>query len=283
MKTTFKLVTAAIIIASTAFIYSGCKKKEDKPTDYNAATDNANADNAFAGIWKQISVVTDSSNTLRAPALSGCATASITPFDLVTWPKTLVIDFGSVNCACSDGNNRRGVITAVFSGPYLDSNTVITVTLSNYYHNNYHVEGIQTITNMGHNAAGHLVYNVVVNNATVTHPTDGTHTTWSTNQNREFYAGYDTPIWIYDDVYMITGTANGVSAHGESYSITTNSQLRVNVGCPWIVSGKFTLTLASYPSYPIVFDYNPTGASPAPCDGLATALLNGTTYNISMY
>ena len=273
----FKLFTAAAIVALSSLVYTGCKKEEKKPTDYSASTDNANADNAFAGIWKQISTVTDSSNTLRSTTAS-CATASITPFDLVTWPKTVVIDFGTVNCLGSDGNNRRGVITAVFTGPYLDSNTVITVTLSNYYHNNYHVEGVQTITNRGHNAAGHLVFNVMVNNAKVTKPTDGTYTLWSTNQNREFFAGYNTNWWIYDDVYMITGAANGVASNGQAYTINTGSALRVNVGCPWIVSGSFTMVLNDYPTYPIVFDYG-TGA----CDANATALLNGVTYNIAMY
>lgn len=279
MKTKLsRLFTVLAFVATTALVYTGCKKKEDdKPKDYSASTDNANANNAFAGIWKEVSVVTDSSNALRAPS-SGCATASITPFDTVTWPKTVIIDFGTVNCTGSDGNRRRGKITAVFSGPYLDSNTVITVTLTNYYHNDYHVQGTQTITNRGRNTAGHPVFNVVVNSATVTSP-DGTQTsTWSTNQNREFYAGYNTNWWILDDVYLITGTANGTAANGESYTIAVNTALRVNIGCPWIVSGNFTLTLTNYPTYPISFDYG-SGA----CDAAATAVLNGTTYNITMY
>ena len=279
MKTNkISLVTAIVFALAFSLVYTGCKKKEDpKPKDTSSATDNSNADNAFAGIWKQISTVTDSSNNLRAP-MSSCATASISPFDAVTWPKTVVVDFGTTNCLCSDYNNRRGIITAVFTGPYLDSNTVITITLTNYYHNDYHVEGTQTIKNLGHNSAGHLVYNVVVNDALVTHPTNGTHTTWSTNQNREFYAGYTTNFNIFDDVYMITGNAHGISAGGESYTIVVNSALQINIGCHWIVKGSFTLTLASYPTYPIVFDYGP-GA----CDGDATAVLDGSTYTIHMY
>lgn len=273
-----KLFTALSVVAIAAIVYTGCRKKEDdKPKDYSAATDNANANNAFAGIWKEISTVTDSSNALRSPAAT-CASASISPFDYVTWPKTVVINFGTVNCPGSDGNSRRGVITAVFSGPYLDSNTVITITLTNYYHNDYHIQGTQTITNKGHNAAGHLVFNVVVNNATITSP-DGTQTsTWSTNQNREFYAGYTTYPNFLDDIYLITGNASGTGANGESYTIVVNNALQVNVGCRWIVKGSFTLTLANYPTYPIVFDYG-NGV----CDGNATALLNGTTYNISLY
>lgn len=275
MKTNFlKSFIAFACIACVAVFYTGCKKEDKKPKNYDAAKDNAAADNAFAGIWKQVSTVTDSSNTLRAP--SGCATGTISPWDLTTWPKTVTIDFGTVNCLGSDLVNRRGIITAVFSGPYLDSNTVITITLTNYYHNDYRVEGTQTIQNMGHNSAGHLVYHVTVSGATVTNPSGGT-STWNTTQDREWFAGESTSYNIWDDIYKITGSANGVSVDGEAYNITVNSALQINVGCPWIVKGSFTLTLGSYPTYPIGFDYG-TGA----CDANATATLNGTTYNIVM-
>lgn len=273
---TLKSFAALLLIAGTSLVYTGCKKEEDKPADYNAATDNSTADNAFAGIWKQISTVTDSSGTLRSSLATSAAypIVTITEWNTAVWPKILTIDFGPTNILGNDGNNRRGSITAEFTGPYLDSATVITISLTNYYHNDYKITGTQTITNLGNNAAGHLVYNVVVNNATVTHPTNGQTSTWSTNQNREFIP--NTAVW-YDDVYLITGTANGVSGGGSAYSIVVNSALRINVGCRWIVSGSFTLTLADYPNYPIGFDYG-NGT----CDALATATLNGTTYNIVM-
>lgn len=274
-----KVISGVLLLSVISFTYTGCKKEEDKPNSYKSASDNANADNAFAGIWKQISTVTDSSNTLRSP-MSACASATITPFDLVTWPKTVVVNFGTTNCLCNDGVNRRGIITAVFTGPYSDSGTVITVTLTNYYHNDYHVEGSQTITNMGRNGAGHLVYHVTVSGATITSPpSDGSKvSTWNTTQDREWFAGESTNWNIFDDVYKITGTANGVSSEGEAYTIVVNTPLQVNVGCHWIVAGTFTLTLASYPTYPIVVDYG-TGA----CDASATATLNGTVYPITMY
>jgi hypothetical protein len=275
-KNAFRLLTGLFLIAGMSVFYTGCKKEDNKPKNYDAAKDNAAADNAFAGVWKQISTVTDSSNNLRTP-MSACATATISPFDAVTWPKTVVIDFGSVNCMCSDGVNRRGVITATFSGPCLDSNTVININLTNYYHNDYHVVGTQTITNMGHVSSGHLVYHVTVSGATVTNPSGGT-STWSTTQDREWYAGESTSFNIWDDIWKITGTANGTSVDGENYTINVNTPLQINVGCPWIVKGSWTMTLSDYPTYPIVFDYG-TGA----CDASATATLNGTVYNIVMY
>jgi len=275
MKTKTKFLKLGVLVMTSMFIYTGCKKDEKKPTSYKSASDNSTADNAFAGIWKQISTVTDSSNSVRS---SGCATASITPWDQTTWPKTVEIDFGSTNCVGDDGNKRRGKITAIFSGPYHTPGTTITASLTNYYHNDYHIKGSQKITNKGNNSAGHLVFNVIVNNATITDPTGQKTSSWSTNQDREFYAGYTTNFNIFDDVYLIRGVANGVSSEGEAYTIKTDSDLRVNIGCPWIVSGSLTLTLNSYPTYPIAVDYG-SGA----CDANATATLNGTTYNIVMY
>lgn len=272
---TVKLFTALSIVIATSVVFTGCKKKEEdkKPTSYTSSSDNSIAENAFAGIMKQISAVSDSTNAFKTAAT--CGTVSITPYNTTTWPKTLVINFGNTNCLGSDYNNRRGIITAVFSGPYLDSGTVVTITLTNYYHNDYKIQGTQTIKNKGHNAAGHLLYNVNVINATVTHPTNGKSSTWTTVQEREFV---QNGPGINDDYYLIRGNSNGVSMEGESYTITTNSDLRVNVGCPWIVSGVFTLTLTDYPNYPIVFDYG-NGA----CDGNATATFNGNTYNVVMY
>jgi len=268
MKT--KNTLRAIILASIVMIYTGCKKDEDKPSKYSAASDNAAADNAFAGIWKEIGAVTDSSDAVR----SGCPSVTFSSWDTVTWPKTVTIDFGTSNCLGTDYNNRRGKITAVFTGPYLKAGTKITITLTNYYHNDYYIQGTQIITNKGKNSSGNLVYNVVVNNATVTSPDGKKSSSWNTNQDREFIQ--NTP-GIFDDVYLIRGNASGVSAEGEAYTIVTTADLRINVGCRWIVSGTFTLTLASYPAYPIVFDYG-TGT----CDASAIATLNGVTYNIVM-
>jgi hypothetical protein len=277
-KNGLKFFSSLAFVACVTLVYTGCKKEEDpRPENYNSASDNAAADNAFAGIWKQVSTVTDSSNNLRAMA-SGCATATITPWDATTWPKTVTIDFGPTNCLGSDLVYRRGQIQAVFSGPCTDSGTVITITPINFYHNDYKIVGVQTITNKGHIMSGHLVYGVVVNSAQITNPSGGV-STWSTNQDREWFAGESTSFNIFDDIWKVYGTANGVSVDGKAYTISVDggNPLQVNVGCPWIVKGKFTLTMNDYPTYPIVVDYGTGG-----CDANATALFDGTTYNIVM-
>ena len=145
-----------VSLITTTLVFTSCKKEEKQPPNAAAAGDNAKAENAFAGIWKEISTVTDSSGALRER--SGCGSISITPFDLITWPKTVVVDYGTTNCTGADGNNRRGIITAVFSGPFHDSLSTITIKLNNYYNNDYNIKGTQIVKNKGRNLLGHRVY-----------------------------------------------------------------------------------------------------------------------------
>jgi hypothetical protein len=271
MKKTLSLLALSLVTFIILFA-SSCKKEAKKPSDANAAKDNSTADNAFAGIWRQIGKVANDSSYIR---LTGYPIITITPFNATTYPKTVTIDYGTTNVLSPDDFvNRRGVLKAVFTGPYTDSGTVITITPTNYYHNNYKIQGVQTIRNKGTAANGHITYNVVVNGAIITN-TSGKNASWTTNQDREWIQGYDTPFTFGDDIYKIRGTASGSAFSGDAYQVTTNYDLQINVGCPYIVAGRFTLIMNEFPDYPIVFDYG-AGA----CDASATATLNGTVYNI---
>jgi hypothetical protein len=74
------------------------------------------------------------------------------------------VNFGATNCQGNDGRNRRGaLVTIAFTGKYRDSLTVITVTPQNYFVDDNQVTGSKTITNKGHNAAHHLVYEINAN------------------------------------------------------------------------------------------------------------------------
>jgi hypothetical protein len=269
MKNIFKTFVWSMLLVQLIGIQA-CKKRDQKPADANSAKDAAIADNAFSGIWKHLAKTVSDSTQLRA---AGTPTITITPLNPSVWPKTVVLNFGSTNMLCYDFVNRRGSITAIFSGLYTDSGTVITITPNNYYHNDYKIQGVQNIINKGNTSNGGLLYQVSVPSATITNPS-GKNASWTTNQEREWF-GHNTPLSFYDDVYKIRGSARGVSSTGDDYTITTITDLQVNVGCPYIVSGSFNLVMNSFTDYPIFFDYGP-----GTCDANATASLDGTTYNI---
>jgi hypothetical protein len=192
--------------------------------------------------------------------------------DTVSSPKTVTIDWGSSNCDCNDGKQRRGKIVTTFTGSYFNTGTVITHTPVDYYVNNNKIEGTKTVTNMGYNTNNQLYYNVSIN-GTVTKST-GEIITYTSTRVRTFTAGFTTPLNFWDDEYDITGTANATVVNGDSWEAHTTSALHIKVGCGYITKGTLEITPAGKPVR--VIDYG-TGA----CDATFTVTVNGNTYTIN--
>jgi len=280
MKKLFFPLIGAIIIIALAFAYSGCKKdKEDKDT--KAAENNAYAESVFADIFKQIkeqaSTDTNVARYAKNSGKTGCATLSVTPIGYGIWPKTLTIDFGTTNCQGYDLNYRRGKIICLFYGYYQDSSTVIHVSLDNYYFNDNHVTGTKTITNKGHigtsGGTHNLVFSVDVANATIT-TTNGT-ISWNSTRTNEWIVGESTPFDVFDDVYLITGSASGTDVNGNAFTVNITTALKVAVSCRWIESGILEITPQGLSTRTV--DYG-SGS----CDNQATITINGYTFNFTM-
>jgi len=276
MKRSF-FVLLALALSALSFLSSCNKDDNDNQNNYRSAIDNATAENMFNDLYKQASdavmAAQDSAegNKTMLQSLSSCATLTITPFDLTTFPKTVTLDFGSVNCLGTDGRYRRGVVEMTITGWYRDSGTVVTVEPQGYYVNDNLVQGVKTLTNTGRNTDGNLVYDLFVDGSVTT--SDGTIQWTSTRQN-EWKEGESTVFIPWDDVYMITGTADGTNIEGEEFNVVINSALRILVGCRWITSGVLTLTSGTFS---MSVDYG-TGA----CDATAVVTINGEEYNIVM-
>jgi hypothetical protein len=286
MKTRTIIVSFSCFFLLAGISIWGCKKdKTDK--DQQAALDNSTAENAFNDVFNQIDKAakqTTQSGAQKVMQLDsvGCATLTITPFDTFTFPKTLIIDFGTSNCLCIDGRFRRGKIISILSGKYRDSSTVISTTLNQYYVNDYHVEGNKTITNLGrsgtYGGTHNLMYSIVVTNGKVTSPTNQV-ITWNSTRTREWIEGENThwPNWM-DDVYLIGGSANGVDVHGNNFTvnISSSNRLRVALNCRWIESGSVDITPQGLATRTVDFGNGN-------CDNQATVTINGVSYPFTMY
>lgn len=284
MKTKNVIKLAVILIAVIGISIAGCKKDKNEDKDQRAAIDNATAENAFNDVFGQVDKAAKETSQSGAQKImqldsGGCATITITPFDTVTWPKTLTIDFGASNCLCIDGKYRRGKIIANLSGKYREPATVITVTPVQYYVNNNYIQGTKTITNMGpigtYGGNHNLVYNIVVSNASVT-TANGT-ISWNSTRTREWIEGESThwPYW-HDDVYLISGSATGIDINGNGFTVNITSPLRVALDCKWIESGTLDIIPDGRPTRTVDFG---SGI----CDDQATVTINGVTYNFTMH
>ena len=272
-----KLQWTIFLTAFAIFSLSSCQK-EDKKDNYRSAKDNATAENMFDDVFSQVKdgveLAEDSVSGKKSSSqmLSSCATVTISPFDAVTFPKTIQVDFGSANCLGSDGRYRRGKINISTTGWYRDSGSVITVTPENYYVNENKIQGSKSITNQGRNDLGHWVYKIEVLNASIT--TSEGLISWESLRYREWTEGEASVLNPWDDVYLITGSADGTNVEGTDFNVAILTPLRIQVGCRWITAGKLKLTSDEVE---ITVDYG-SGS----CDANADVTINGNTYSIVM-
>ncbi|OQP62483.1 hypothetical protein A3860_27710 [Niastella vici] len=265
----------------TSFI--ACKKDAKDDTDTQPAQDNSLAESNYndANTMVDASVAAGTSFTFRQATnqdvarlegiLGTCATVTI---DTVSTTRSVTINFGTSNCLCADNRYRRGKILATWTGKYRESGTVVTITYDGYYVNDNQIKGTHTTTNMGLNAAQHLVYKIEVNGSIVKANNGGT-ITWVSTRYREWVAGSSTPLNLLDDTYSITGSASGTNAANEAYTINITQALVRNMSCYWFESGKVEVTPAG--KLTRTLDYGSTG-----CDNKATVTIGNTTFNVTL-
>jgi len=271
------LATCSIFALSTLFISCGKNKRE---TYKQTSEDNALAEGTFSDIFNQVDDACKSNNHAFKMASmydSPCATLSIS--DTISFPRILTIDYGSTNCLCGDGKYRRGKILANLSGRYRDSLTVITITFSDFFVNDNQVQGTKTVTNLGHvgttNGTHNLLFSIKVQNASITTPTG--IIAWESVREREWIEGENTP-WptLGDDVYLITGSANGTNRNGKSYTATITTPIRIEFDCKWIVSGIVEIQ-------PEGLDIRTLDFGTGDCDNKATLKVKNKTYEITLH
>lgn len=251
------------LMALLFLVFSSCRKegnKEDRNADAlleyaisdQAFNDVAGiADEAYSGSLQSYRI----GDSRSGSTLSGCATIG---FDTTTTPRSLTIDFGATDCLCRDGNYRRGKIIVNWIGAYRDSGSTHTITFNNYFVNYNQLTGTKTVTNTGVNAQGQPVFTVNVNGSIVWDPQNigggGTSTMVST-RTRIWLAGYNTPFNWLDDIYSISGTANGVTRTGSPYTMNTASPLIKEIGFRHFTNGQLEFTPGNLPTRSIDYGY----------------------------
>ena len=271
--------TLGLMAILLTFAITSCKKDSSPGNGGDNSLESAENNSMAESYYNDVTTLVDVAayngasmsfrTTQEQSPLSGCVIVTV---DTLSALRTITIDFGTNNCLCIDGRNRRGKILASYSGKYKDSGTVIGITFDNYFVNDNQVKGTKTVTNKGRNASGNLVYQVEVNGQLVKANGKGT-ITWISTRQREWMAGAATPLNILDDVFGITGTANGTNASGNAYAITITQALVRKMNCRWFESGVLTLVPEGAPA--VTLDYGSSG-----CDANAVVTINNKSYDI---
>ncbi len=284
-KNVFKYL---MVVAIMGMLFTSCKKKQDDTdNDTSAAGDNALAEGTYNDVHNIADEAINMNLTSYMPVSNngekGICSSCVLGILIDTTSglsHTMHITFGNTastaNCLCADGRLRRGTINVSWQGHYRDQGSVHTITFTDYYVNDNQILGTKTVTNMGRNSAGHLVFSINVNGSIIKSAANGGGTiTWTSTRQREWIGGESSPTWS-DDVYLITGSASGTNAHGNTFTAQITIPLRREIGCHHFVSGRFDLTPTGKATRTIDFG---NGA----CDDQATVTINGNVFNITLH
>lgn len=273
MKIKSLLTVKTLLIMGSLALLTSCNRAEQTTDTSSIANDDAAAENAFY----DMKIASDNAGTdinqnkLREKGFTdtSCVTIQNVNYNKDTKQGILTLDFGTTNCTCKDGKQRRGKIQVEYKGGKEVVGTSVVYTADQYFVNNYGVSGKKTVT-----YSAPLTWNIKVQDGIVTKP-DGTKVSWESDRVRKMIAGQKTLTDYTDDTYEITGTSNGVNAEGNKYAFSTETALVKSMGCQYIKAGK--LKIERDGKKDAVVDYGD-----GTCDDKATVKIGNRSKDITL-
>jgi hypothetical protein len=184
------------------------------------------------------------------------------------FPKTITINYGT-GCSGLFGSTRSGKIIINVTDKRSVLNATRTVTFDNYYFNGIKVEGIKVFKTMAPGSNQNPIISVKLTDGKLT-LTDGKTIERTFEHQKEWIAGWSTPKNIWDDEWLITGTATGKNINGIAYTNTILTALHWTRVCEFLVSGSIKIERSG--EEPVVIDYG-TGE----CDANASVQVGDQT------
>ena len=220
-----------IIIPILVLIFMSCQEDELKPDVISAEaletlTEYITVNNIFQDLGNNSgdAILSAESSTIGKSAnIKNGPVVTVEPLDFTTFPKTTTIDYQS-GVLCEDGITRKGIVTIVSTDWYGQKDSEHTTTFNNYYHEDFKVEGTHYTKNLGVNQNENLEYGVTIENGKITTKA-GRVINYTENSTRTWIAGYNTPLNIWDDEYLLNGTQSGISSKNIEYSLTIEEAL----------------------------------------------------------
>ena len=305
MKTNFQSSrTATLMIAALLFSVISCKKdntSNDRTDDpdpiatLDAAQSDAEASGQFEDVFNVTMGVQESdagediglgtaANILYKPAgpgetyspnnPAGCFTVTVTPKIRQQFPKTVTLDFGG-GCIGRDGKMRKGKIVTIFTGPMRIPGSKTSTTFLDYSVDTFAITGTVTVENTS--LSNKQAWRMEVIDGKVTNTQNGFWRKYAGVKERVQTEGNGTPLYLQDDVFKISGNAQGSNSRGNEWgSKITNAIIR-KYSCNWRSKGTVEINRKNNTAL-ATLDYGD-----GTCDDKATLTINGVSYTITLH
>ena len=142
---------------------------------------------------------------------------------------TLIINFGEENYLHL-GHLKRGEIISIYNKFIYNSNSQITTTFKNFYINNNLIQGKMYLENNGSNQNGFQEFSLTVDSMSM-YTNDGSIDISNGNYIKQLVSGYNTQYQYLDNIYKLTGNAQGNSSNNNNFSLEISDSLNMNLSC----------------------------------------------------
>lgn len=294
-----------MLLTATVALVSSCKKRRLN-RETTTAQDFTKATTLFDDVFNVVDRHDDTENDIEDESRSGlndtcythpnysCLTICKEYIDVDNWEWEFTLDFGTDGCVTADGRSRKGKVTAYRIGRYRLKGSMTELTTNNYFVDDNQVEGIRAIENNGRNNNNKLEYAIkeegeitTANNESITWKSSRTNTwvegseTWifgTLNEDGsidDFF--WNWPDGVHDDVWEISGTAEGVNSEDREFDATITTPLRVQWCPPFIEVTKGILEIQPEDLDLRVVDYGDGS-----CDNEATVEIGNNTFTFNL-
>ena len=142
---------------------------------------------------------------------------------------TLIINFGEENYLHL-GHLKRGEIISIYNKFIYNIDAQITTTFNNFYINNNLIQGKMYLENNGSNQNGFPEFSLTVDSMSM-YTNNGSIDISNGNYIKQLVSGYNTQYQYLDNIYKLTGNAQGNSSNNNNFSLEISDSLNMNLSC----------------------------------------------------
>lgn len=249
-----KMLSPTVLLVSCTILLSACDKEvtdndsDDVETTIYMSKDKAISDNVTEDLHNLMIEVAAEEGLLGSRPSNGslllqdariltCANVSVSPIN--SFPKTIVVDFGS-GCTDLNGITRRGIVMFVISDSLRKAGCFVEMTLQDYHVQNFKKEGLVMWTNISSPTT--KIWQREVVGGKITDTLVGRYWQYQSNRTIEQSAGSGTPFVLADDEYLTTGTGSVSNIYGDIRYDTITTTLHRAMICPNIDKGTVSIS-----------------------------------------
>ncbi len=221
--------SVAVLFAAMAFMFTSCDNVAlNSDSNVTALDIELTEDDAMAeDIYNSLDAMVDlelaqldqagyDPVSVKSTSEDGfiCKTVTVDKPDSTFFPKTITIDYGEGCSVVINGDTvtRSGIIEIYITDRWFVAGAERTVTFIDFYINDVQVSGSFSVTNLGLNKDGNMVFEIVVDQGEIAY-SDTLVYTRTSHRFREWIRHRD-PL---QDSLIVTGDCQGINGDGMHY------------------------------------------------------------------